>query len=230
MTLKDEITTYANKTFGTSWTVTDGRKVPTADSSLGLGNEAVRLDAVVLYADLADSTGLVRDKKWEFASEVYKTFVYTAAKCIRYRGGEVTAYDGDRVMGVFIGEGKESAAVRAGFELKGMVETAVMPELKKVWSGDFQLRHKVGIDASEVRVANTGIRGNTDYVWVGNAANNAAKMAALSSDYATYVTKAVFSKLDRGLTHSDSGYEFFHRASYTGLTYDVYGSNAVIKY
>lgn len=115
MAFKDEVTTYVHNTFATQWTVTEGRKIPTPDSNIGQGNQATKIDAVVMYADLADSTGLVRDKKRAFATEVYKAFVYAAAKCIRLGGGEVTAYDGDRVMGVFMGEGKENARSASGF-------------------------------------------------------------------------------------------------------------------
>ena len=229
MTFKEELEKFATDTFGRAWTITDGRKIPTADSAVGLGNVAVKLDATVLYADLADSTGLVRRFKRQYAAEVYKTFVYSAARCIRYHGGEVTAYDGDRVMGVFIGAGMESAAVRASFRLKGIVDEVLKPISSKRWTGEQKLDHKCGIDKSELWVANTGIRGNTDYVWVGNAANNAAKMAALGATYKTYVTEQVHVALDANIRVSAAGSPFFHRVANTGLDYTILGSNAFIS-
>ncbi|MDK8795188.1 hypothetical protein QP968_05630 [Corynebacterium sp. MSK041] len=45
-----------------------------------------------------------------FAAEVYKNYLYCAEKIILVRGGIFTACDGDRVMGVFIGDSKNSAA------------------------------------------------------------------------------------------------------------------------
>jgi class 3 adenylate cyclase len=229
MAFKDEVTKYVHDTFANSWTITDGRKIPTTDSNIGLGNQTTKIDAVVLYADLADSTGLVRDKKRLFATEVYKTFVYAAAKCIRFQGGEVTAYDGDRVMGVFMGDGKENSAVRAAFRIQGVIDDIIMPEMVKSWTAGYKVKHKVGIDASELWVANTGIRGNTDYVWVGNAANNAAKMSALGTSFSTYVTPVVYKKLATNLTQSAPGSPFFHNVTASaGLGYDVYGANAHI--
>ena len=44
-------------------------------------------------------------------------------------------------------------------------------------------------------VARTGIRGSNDLVWVGNAANIAAKLAAMDDNYATYITEDVFKRL-----------------------------------
>lgn len=55
MALKDELETYANDVFTEIWTRRAGQKVPETDD-LALRNEAVELDATVLYADLAAST------------------------------------------------------------------------------------------------------------------------------------------------------------------------------
>jgi class 3 adenylate cyclase len=54
----------------------------------------------------------------------------------------------------------------------------------------------MGIDTSALFGASTGMRGNNDLVWVGNAANVAAKLAAKSSNYATYITSRVYDMLN----------------------------------
>lgn len=227
MTLRDDVETFASATYANAWAVTDGHKVPTPDSNIGLGNSAIRIAAVVLYADLADSTGLVKNKKREFATETYKNFVYAAAKCVRHEAGEVTAYDGDRVMGVFMGDGAASKAVRATFRLRGLVQDVIEPLRKQHWTGDLTMKFKVGIDASELWVANTGIRGNTDYVWVDTAANNAAKMATLPSGR-TYISKEVWTDLELVLQNKDGGGSWWTNVT-NDLGYTVYGSDAVIK-
>jgi class 3 adenylate cyclase len=56
----------------------------------------------------------------------------------------------------------------------------------------YTLKHVVGIDTSELFVAKTGVRGANDLVWVGRAANYAAKLAALPHSYQTYITKEVY--------------------------------------
>ena len=68
--------------------------------NIQLGNDAVKLEGTVLYADLDDSTKLVDTMSPEFAAEVYKSYLVCAARIIRDQGGVITAYDGDRIMAV----------------------------------------------------------------------------------------------------------------------------------
>lgn len=105
MALAEELTEEVARIFREQWTKRDGNVVPEADN-LKLSNDAVELDAVVLYADINESTTLVDKKEAHFAAEVYKSFLRCAAKIIRDEGGTITAYDGDRIMAVFIGETK----------------------------------------------------------------------------------------------------------------------------
>jgi len=54
------------------------------------------------------------------------------------------------------------------------------------------VKHVVGVDTSQLFVAKTGVRGANDLVWVGRAANYAAKLATLPESYPTYITKEVY--------------------------------------
>ena len=229
--LADEVRKYAKSTFLDSWEAPQSAKVPSEeDDPIGLGNKGVKLDAVVLYADMTDSTGLVASRGDQFAAEVYKTFVYAAAKAIRYEGGSVTAYDGDRVMGVFVGERKRNNAVDAAFRIDALIEDVLRPELHAVYSSrGYDVHHKVGIDASPLLVANSGIRGNNSYTWVGTAANNAAKMAALKRayNYSTYVTHSIYSQLlENNLTAASDGASLWTDLGSSDLGYRIYGANA----
>lgn len=51
--------------------------------------------------------------------------------------------------------------------------------LEKYPASPYTVRHAVGVDISQVFIARTGIRGSNDLVWVGRAANYAAKLCAL---------------------------------------------------
>src|SRR4051812_47613403 len=102
MTLGAELKSEVAQIFRDVWSLRDGQKVPEAEE-LGLANEGVKLEATVLYADVADSTTLVESRSQRFAAEVYKVFLHSAAKIIRQHSGVITAYDGDRIMAVFIG-------------------------------------------------------------------------------------------------------------------------------
>lgn len=177
------------------WTTRDGQVVPES-KDVGLGNDAVKLDAVVLYADLSGSTRMVDNYKPHFAAEVYKVFLHCAARLVRAEGGEITAYDGDRIMAVFIGDTKNTSAVRAALRINHAVTEIINPQIAASYPNDsFKVKHVVGIDGSSLWVARTGVRGANDLVWVGRAANYAAKLTACSDSMTTYVTSSVYSTM-----------------------------------
>ena len=196
MSVASDITAHAKETYGTSWTVREGNVVPDP-KGLKLSNDAVNFKtATVVYADLDGSTNLVENMKWEFSGQVYKTFLYAASRLIRKHGGTIVSYDGDRVMGVFISNNQRNEAVSCGLEINYAVKNLIQPELKKKWTTDFKVRHVVGIDTSQVRAARTGVRGDNDLVWIGNAPNLAAKLTMLSADSPTWITKRVYDSLN----------------------------------
>lgn len=195
MPLKSDLDTYCYSTFRDVWEKRNGTVVP-SDASLKLSNDGINLTATVLYADLADSTVMV-DKQIEgFSAEVYKNFLYCAARIIRANDGTITAYDGDRIMAVFIGESKNTSAVKAALQINWAVKNIVQVQMKAVYSDKlFTINHVVGIDTSDLFVAKTGIRGSNDLVWVGRAANYAAKLSALSHARSTYITAQVYGNM-----------------------------------
>lgn len=215
MALKDDLNSEVGKIVKSAWTERAGTVVP-EDNSIGLGNDASRIEATVLYADLADSTLLVDSYDPAFAAEVYKAFLHCAAKLIRANGGKITAYDGDRVMAVYVGSTKNSSAVRTAMQLNLAVDEIIHPALMVQYPGvEYRLKHVVGIDTSDLFVAKTGIRGSNDLVWVGRAANHAAKLSALSDRYQTYVSKDVFDKLSPGVKTAPDGRSMWESARWT---------------
>lgn len=203
MSLGDDLKAQVIKIFKEAWTERDGTIVPTSDD-VKLGNDAVNVEATVLYADLDDSTSLVDNHRSHFAAEVYKAFLYCAAKIIRSQGGEITAYDGDRVMAVFLGDSKNTSAVKAALKLNYARLKLIQPSLDAQYpNSGYTLRHVVGIDTSSLLIARTGIRGANDLVWVGRSANYAAKLATLSSDYPTRITQDVYDKLHSSTKYTD---------------------------
>lgn len=195
MTFAEQLKAEVKKIFGDRWSARNGEVVPESED-LNLSNDAVKLDGTVLYADLSASTALVDDHKPHFAAEIYKAYLHCAAKIIRLEGGTITAYDGDRVMAVFIGGSKNTSAARAGLKINWAVKNLINPAIKEQYpEKNYEVRQTVGIDTSELFVARTGIRGANDLVWVGRAANYAAKLTVLSPDYPTRITGEVYSVL-----------------------------------
>ncbi len=191
--------------FAGVWSERDGEVVPEPED-LKLGNDAVKLDATVLYADMSGSTVLVDSYKAQFAAEVYKTFLICAAKIIKDEDGVITAYDGDRVMGVFIGDSKNTHAVRSALRINAAVLHIVNPALKTQYStSPYRLRHVVGVDTSELLVGRIGVRNDNDLVWVGRAANYAAKLSALNEGFATYITDSVYGNIHQTVKYALGG-------------------------
>lgn len=191
MTLGADLEGEVKEVSRAGWSIRDGNVVP-SDESVGLGNDGVRIDATVLYADLADPTDLVDSRSDRFAAETYKVFLRCAARVIRGEGGAITAYNGVRIMAVFIGDHKNSTAARTALKINHAVKKIVQPALEAQYArSGFRLKHVVGIDTSKLDVARTGIRGANDLVWVGRAANHAAKLSSMDDGFATWITKAV---------------------------------------
>lgn len=196
MAFSDDLSARMREIFGSRWETRDGRVVPDPED-LALGNEAVVFErATVLYADMADSTKLVDGWDWSFAAEIYKAYLHCAAALIRAEGGAITSYDGDRVMGIWIGDHQSTAAVRCALKINYAVQNVINPALAAQYRDvGYRVRQVVGVDTSPLRAARTGVRGGNDLVWVGRCANYAAKLTAINSERRTWITKEVFERV-----------------------------------
>ncbi len=226
MSLGDDLKAQVKKIFSEQqWSTRDGQQVPESDD-LTLSNDAVKLDGTVLYADLSGSTQLVDGYKAHFAAEIYKAYLHCAAKIITSEGGVITAYDGDRIMAVYIGNSKNTSAVRSGLKINYAVKNIVNPALKVQYpKSPYIVKQAVGIDTSKLFVARTGIRGSNDLVWVGRAANYAAKLTELSNDYPTRITADVYNKLPESVKTTD-GKLMWEARSWTAMNdFSIYWSS-----
>lgn len=171
------------------------------------------------------STKLVDGQKAHLAAEVYKAYLHLAAKVIRAESGEITAYDGDRIMAVFIGNSKNTSAVRSALKINYCVKKILNPAFKAQYpSSSYELRQTVGVDTSKLFVARTGIRGANDLVWVGRAANYAAKLTELDEDSPTWITGAVYEGMHDSVKATD-GKAMWTKMSWTTMSkMDVYRS------
>ena len=199
MAILDDLVTDIDEIARITWEVTEGRVVPET-SDVGLGNTGTSLEATFLYADLADSTELA-SYNHKVAAEVYKAFLLCGTKLILHRGGHIRSFDGDRVMGVFVGDSKNTSAVKAAMHLKYVFDEVVVPRFKQQYdvfkNGTISLNYCAGIDTGEVLVARAGVRKNNDLIWVGQAANVAAKLSTLrESPYRTYIASDVYENMN----------------------------------
>lgn len=224
MGLKGELSAEVKSTFAQAWDVQKTESVPAPGDLRLNANHAKDLEkATVLYADLDGSTSMVDKYKWEFSAEIYKTFLRCASQIIRSEGGVITAYDGDRVMAIFTGGTKNTDAVRCALKINYAVSEIIQPAIDAQYKTDFKLSHVVGIDTSQLRTSRIGVRGDNDLVWIGRAANYAAKLTN-ESGKPTWITKAVYdSMLDDVKFHN--GQDMWQKAYWTSMNnMEVYSS------
>ena len=99
-------------------------------------------------------------------------------------------------MGVFLGDHQTSNAAKCGLEINWAVINIVNPALKRQYpESNYVLKQVVGIDTGTLRAARIGVRGGNDLVWIGRAANYAAKLTECRNDYPTWITEEGYNKL-----------------------------------
>ncbi|WP_406466460.1 adenylate/guanylate cyclase domain-containing protein [Streptomyces sp. NBC_01594] len=196
MGLAEDVEKAVTSVVCAGWNTRKGTVVP-ATENVNLSNGAVEIDAVYLYADLADSTGLARDFERTTAAKVIRAYLDATCKVIRARGGEIRSFDGDRVMAIFMGGTKKTDAVKCALQINHAVQKIVRPKveanLSSIKTKGFEIKHCVGIDSGTAMVVRGGVRGHNDLVSIGRAPNVAAKLSDVrNGKYRTYITKAVF--------------------------------------
>jgi len=185
--------------FGTQFNQRDGKVVPTTED-VALKDGAVKIEAAFLYADLAGSAKLSKTCPWTTTAKIIRAFLDCTTRLIIKHGGAVRSFDGDRVMGVFMGDSKNSNASICGREIHWTVRKIIHPAAHKQFASirdnGFEIRHGVGIDVGEVRAVRSGIRDNNDLIWIGKAASFSAKLSDLRDPgNHTYVSSRTYSRL-----------------------------------
>jgi adenylate cyclase len=133
MALADTLGTEITKIFDTTWNSRDGQVVPETDD-VALSNGAVKLEAVFLYADLANSTKLARTFSNSMTAKIVRAYLSSMTRLIKANGGQVRSFDGDRVMGVFVGGVKHTSAAKCALQMKYTVKKILRPKAEAKFS------------------------------------------------------------------------------------------------
>jgi adenylate cyclase len=196
--LADTLDTEIGKIFNAKWNIRDGRVVPKSED-VALTNGAVRLDAVFLYADLLHSTQLQRKFPNTMVAKIVRAYLSSMTRLVKSHGGEVRSFDGDRVMGVFIGGSKNTSAANCALKMAHTVNKILRPKAEATFPSlkekGFKIEHCAGVAASEVLIVRGGVRESNDLVFVGLAPNLAAKLSALRTGHDCWITKSVYDNL-----------------------------------
>jgi len=228
MGLKEDLNSEVVSIFRSRWKEEVTNSVPNAEDLLLNSNHSKKLETVaVLYADIDGSTSMVDQYPWGFSAEVYKAYLRCASQIIKSEGGVITAYDGDRVMGIFVGSHPRTHAVRASLKINWVVEQIIRPAYTGVYpklSENFVLKHVIGIDVSEIHAARIGVHGDNDIVWVGGAANHAAKLCTQTAQ-PIWITKPVFDAMGKEVRYAKNGVDMWSPYTWGGRS--IYGTSYV---
>jgi len=199
MGLSNDLKNDVQSTINQQWNIRKGQKVPSY-TEIALSGGAVELDATFLYADLANSSKIAKELDRRVAAKILKSFLTSAARLVRHNSGTIVSFDGDRILGVFIGDYKSSSAAKCALQIKWAVDEVIRPKFEakyeSVREASFTISHGVGIDTGTVLAVRGGARGENDLIWIGRAPNLAAKLSDLrESPYCTFITSSVYNKL-----------------------------------
>lgn len=219
------------------WKITDGRVVPKTDDIV-MKDGGRKIDATYVYADLADSTKLAQSTLYkETVAKIIRAYINSATRILRNYGGEIRSFDGDRVMAIFIGDDKNTKAVRAAFAINWAVQEVIPDAIASAWSDGENFKdigHRVGIDTGDSLIVRGGARDSSDLISVGSAPNVAAKLSDLKNGYSIYITKAVYDDLEQeliqfpnssGVGTSNTWSKLYSPQRIGDKSVEVYGSN-----
>jgi adenylate cyclase len=206
MSLTDDLNSMVWDILTTSLIVNQSNSVPEPDD-VALKAGAKKLTGTVLYADIAYSSELVEEFQQKTAAKVYKCFLNCCSKLIIANNGVIRSFDGDRVMGIFIGDSKDTNATKTGLQIKYVVNEIIKPKLKthfqSMQNTGYEIDHGVGIDTSDFLAIRTGLKGSNDIVWIGRAPNFAAKLCSIREDnYNIYISEDVYNKIEKSFKYN----------------------------
>lgn len=189
------------------------RVVPSVDG-IKLAGGAANFNGVVLYADLADSSRLATEFRADVAAKIFRAYLFCMTKLIREHQGTVTSFDGDRVMGIFIGDDKEDRAGKCAFEMTWVVQKVLAPAAYEMEPGlrhaGLAIKHGCGIDSGQILAVRGGAVGNNDVVWVGRSPNLAAKLSSVREPpHYIYASDSVFRSLSPKYRFGPQGEAFW---------------------
>lgn len=155
--------------------------------------DAKEINAAVLYIDIRNSSSIAASHIGTVAAKIYRAFYTAAIYCGKHYGGIIGGFAGDRIMFVFPykqSKNPQAIALKAALYMEHVMKNFVNPLLQAKF--EHPLSWGVGIDFGEILIVRVGTRGvgNSDRIWVGDAANLASK---LSEKYeGIYISKQAF--------------------------------------
>ena len=210
MTLVSDVKGDIARTVNTGLTTTERNDgvIQTVPDPAKMGySEGLYLPSTYLYADMADSSGLVAIAPAETVARVMKAYLSVSTRIIRSNDGHIRSFDGDRVMGIYAGSTRYDRAVKSAMQIKwamrNLVQPAIFQQFGSVQKSGWQLKHGCGIASGKSLLVRAGFRGNDDMISIGAAPNLAAKLSdKRQGKYATLIGGYTYNNLSDSSKYS----------------------------
>ncbi|NJC23624.1 class 3 adenylate cyclase [Arthrobacter pigmenti] len=205
--LKSDVEGDIAKTINTKLTTTERNDgvIETVPDPAKMGySEGLYLPSTYLYADMADSSGLVAIAPADTVARVMKAYLVVSTRIIRSNKGHIRSFDGDRVMGIYAGPNRYDRAVKSAMQIKWAMRNLVQPAITKqfgsIQKSGWQLKHGCGIASGKSLLVRAGFRGSDDMISIGTAPNLAAKLSdQRQGKYSTLIGGNTYNKLTDAL-------------------------------
>ena len=227
---RDDILNHIDENFLTGdYDITSSTVIPSTND-LGFGRKGKTVNAAVLYADMRHSSAMVEQQSGRAAARIYQSYQFAMADIARANGANIRSYDGDRIMALF--------PRVDGSDNKGCMN-AVTAGKQMVWFFHDELKNRlrgyaipldcgVGIAFGQILAVRVGLGSssdNSDVVWVGRAANIAAKL----SDRGRYPNYIYVDQETRNRVSSGTKWKT-RRLSFAGDRFKVYSTRDRLKF
>jgi adenylate cyclase len=230
MTFGDDVRKAVDDILGTTFNERNGKVVPNTED-VALKDGAVKLEAAFLYADLAGSSTIAKQCPWDTTAKIIRSYLDGACRIIRNEGGEIRSFDGDRVMGVFIGDRPCGDAIKAALKIKYATENIIQPKatakFTSVKNNNVLIRQSCGIDFGISHAVRAGVRNSNDLIWIGKPPSFAAKLSDIREHpYSTFISKTDYTRLSDE-TKKSNGTDMWEERQYTfaGTKETIYRSS-----
>jgi class 3 adenylate cyclase len=182
------------------WLVHHGHLIPTPESVAMAGGK-VQCDGTVLYADMTQPLSYDSDFHQSTMVKVMKCFLRCCSLLIARNNGEVAGFDGNRVMGIFIGQDQVYRAVNSAFQINTMISDILTPRLNEYTrtarESAGNLTHCAGIDRGEF-LALAGRPGSNELLWIGSPVRLAEELSSMRDErFRTVITETIYNALQQ---------------------------------
>lgn len=223
MALKGDLTNKISSYFNEPYEIEETKLIPGTDySKLTFGNKALVSELAFMFADIRNSSELHNTYGFKTAARIYQSFHDITVRVVESQKGNVRAFDGDRVMGVFAGDYKCSNAAKAAMKIKWAVENILNNQLTT------PIKVGMGVDYGDTLITKVGKgrdSNNNDLVWIGKACNYASHLSVYGKNQTILTTRA-YNKI--AIKKSSKGEEMWTKSQLTlkdNKIIDVYKSN-----